>query len=87
MRSLTQSQRDVATLTRDKTENDIQAEANQDNLVLDYSGVKAGALTAQQKAQLLELVGLYVNKYATKKGSRPYDRGSGSPGQHIFRLV
>ena len=61
MRSLTQSQRDAATLRRDKTENDIQAEADRDNLVLDYRGVRAAALAAPQKAQLLELVGLYVN--------------------------
>ena len=61
MRSLTQSQRDAATLRRDKTDNDIQAEADRDNLVLDYRGVKATALAAPQRTQLMDLVGLYVN--------------------------
>ncbi len=60
MRGLTPPQRDTATLRRDKTENDIRGEADSDNLVLDYQGVKASALTAPQKAQLLELVGLYI---------------------------
>ena len=61
MRSLTPSQVDAATLRRDKTDNDIQAEADRDNLVLDYRGVRATALAAPQRAQLMALVGLYVN--------------------------
>ena len=61
MRSLTPLQRADATLERDKTENDIRSEADQDNLVLDYGGVRATTFTAGQKAQLMEVVGLYVN--------------------------
>jgi len=61
MQSLTQAQRDAAILRRDKTENDIQAEADRDNLVLDYQGLRATVLTGAQQAQLLELVALYVN--------------------------
>ena len=61
MQALTQVQRDAAILRRDKTENDIQAEADRDNLVLDYQGLRATVLTGAQQAQLLDLVALYVN--------------------------
>ena len=40
MRSLDPSQQAAATIRRDKPGNDIQAQADQDNLVLDYAGVK-----------------------------------------------
>ena len=44
----------------DKPANDIQAQADSDNLVIDYRGVKASTLPAPLKAQLLALTGLYV---------------------------
>jgi hypothetical protein len=60
MRALTPAQQQQATIRRDKPGNDIQAQADQDNLVLDFAGVPASALSAPLKAQLLELAGLYI---------------------------
>ena len=60
MRALDASQQAAATIRRDKPANDIRAQADQDNLVLDYAGVKGSALAAPLKAQLLALAGLYV---------------------------
>jgi hypothetical protein len=40
--------------------NDIEAQADRDNHVIDYAGVKAAALPAPLKARLLALAGLYV---------------------------
>ena len=46
MRALDQSQQEAATIRRDKPANDIQAQADSDNVVLDYRGVKAATLPA-----------------------------------------
>jgi hypothetical protein len=60
MRALSASQQTAATIRRDKAGNDIQAQADSDNLVIDYRGVRAATLAAALKAQLLALAGLYV---------------------------
>lgn len=60
MRSLDTSQRAFATLDSRKRGNSIRAEANKDNLELDYAGVPVNTFSAAQKAQLLALVALYV---------------------------
>jgi Protein of unknown function (DUF3500) len=60
MRALSPAQQRTATLRRDKPGNDIQAQADRDNHVLDYAGVKASTLSAPLKAQLLALIGRYV---------------------------
>ncbi len=60
MQALDPSRQQAATIRRDKPGNDIQAQADRDNHVLDYAGVKASSLTAPLKARLLELAGLYV---------------------------
>ena len=60
MRALDQSQQDAAIIRRDKPANDIQAQADSDNVVLDYRGVNAATLPAPLKARLLELAGLFV---------------------------
>ncbi len=61
MRALTLEQQGAATLRRDKTSNDIQAEADKDNVVLEYRGLKAGALSAPLKARLRALIALYAD--------------------------
>jgi hypothetical protein len=61
MRSLDASQRNAAILKPGKTDDELQAGAGQDNLVLEYRGVKASVLNAAQRAQLFELIALYVN--------------------------
>lgn len=60
MRALSPAEQQAATIRRDKPGNDIQAQANSDNLVLDYAGVKASTLSAPLKARLLALAGRYV---------------------------
>lgn len=60
MQALTPEQQEAATLEARKTHDDINAEANSDNLVLDYAGVEVSTFTPDQKQQLLDLVGLYV---------------------------
>jgi hypothetical protein len=61
MQSLTASQRESATIKPVKVADELQSGAGQDNLVLDYRGIKASAMTDAQKAQLVELIGLYVD--------------------------
>jgi hypothetical protein len=58
--ALDEAQRKTAILSLSKTGNDNVSEAFRDNVVLDYAGVRASALTADQKAQLLALVELFV---------------------------
>jgi hypothetical protein len=56
MQALTESQRKRAILQVSKTGNNNVGEAFKDNVVLDYAGIRAADLTAQQKAQLLDLI-------------------------------
>ena len=59
-RSLSPAQRDKATLSREKRDNDIKLQAGKDNAVLAYAGVSARALSTAQQSALLDLVALYV---------------------------
>jgi Protein of unknown function (DUF3500) len=43
-----------------KTGNNNLTEAFKDNVVLDYAGVRASELSKQERKQLLDLIGLYV---------------------------
>jgi hypothetical protein len=58
--ALDEAQRKTAILSLSKTGNDNVSEAFRDNVVLDYAGVRASALTGDQRAQLLALIELYV---------------------------
>jgi hypothetical protein len=58
--ALTAAQRAKAILRLSKTGNDNVSEAFRDNLVLDYTGIRASELSAPQREQLLELVAEYV---------------------------
>lgn len=60
MQALTAAQQAEATIAARKTTHDIQAEANKDNLVLDYAGVPVSGFSAAQKEQLLSLAGLFI---------------------------
>jgi hypothetical protein len=60
VRSLTEAQRTRAILEPKKTGNNIRAQLFSDNVVIDYAGVPVSSLTASQKEQFLELVGLWV---------------------------
>ncbi len=54
------SQRAKAVLKVSKTGNEILTEAWRDNVVLDYAGIPASALSPAQRQQLLALVDLYI---------------------------
>ena len=60
MQSLTTDQQKAATLSSRKTHDNMQAAAHQDNLVIDYSGIKASVLDEEQQHKLLDLIGSYV---------------------------
>ena len=61
LRSLDAGQRKKAVLDVSKTGNNNLTEAFKDNVVLDYAGISGRDLTAAQRADLLELIGLYAN--------------------------
>lgn len=53
-------QRAAATIASRKGPEDIKAGSGQDNRQLDYAGIEASALSAGQRAQLVELIASYV---------------------------
>jgi len=59
--ALDATQRKAAIVKVSKTGNENLTEAWKDNVVLDYAGLRASAMTDVQKKQLLDLVALYVN--------------------------
>jgi hypothetical protein len=59
--ALSDAQRAKAVLNFSKTGNNNLTEAWKDNVVLDYAGIRATELNADQRRQLLALVALYVN--------------------------
>ncbi len=58
--SLTAAQRAEAILELSKDGNNNLGEAFRDNLVLDYAGVRASALSSDQRQRLLDLIGQFV---------------------------
>ena len=60
MTMLDADQRAKATIAPQKLRNDAQAQAFRDNLVLPYAGIRAGDLTPAQRADLEQLIALYV---------------------------
>jgi hypothetical protein len=60
MQSLDASQQAVATIDPDKTRNNQLAAANEDNLTLDYEGLRGSELSSAQKSQLLNLIRVYI---------------------------
>jgi hypothetical protein len=57
---LSAEQRKVAVLAQPKTRGNALAQAFRDNLVLDYAGIRATALTVPQRDLLLDVVAEYV---------------------------
>jgi hypothetical protein len=60
MKSLSPSVQKAATLLDNKEENHNQAEANKDNLVLDYQGVSVTEFDELQKIKLVDLIKFFV---------------------------
>lgn len=61
MQSLSGEEKQATTLSKIKNENNIVAEANKDNLTLDYQGLNVGELSASKKEKLLELIFQYIS--------------------------
>lgn len=61
MQSLTPEQQKEATLSHTKTGNNNVAEANKDNLTLNYEGIPVSKFTKAQKQRLLDLTYLYIS--------------------------
>ncbi len=61
MQSLSAEQQAIATISRIKTSNNNIAEANKDNLILNYEGIPASNLTDRQKNKLLNLIEQYIS--------------------------
>ncbi len=58
--SLSDAQKAKAVVQSEKTRNNNQTEAFKDNVVLEYTGIKATELNDGQRSKLLDLIGLYV---------------------------
>jgi hypothetical protein len=69
MRSLDPAQKAAASLLSVKTQNHNQAEANKDNLVLDYEGTPVAGFSHQQKTQLLDLIDLFIGNLRDDQAS------------------
>lgn len=61
MQSLSSAQKKTAILESRKTKDNMQAAAHQDNLILDYSGLRASALGGKHQQMLLDLIEVYVS--------------------------
>ncbi|WP_229719262.1 DUF3500 domain-containing protein [Winogradskyella schleiferi] len=61
MQSLTQEQQEEATVSNVKTGNNNVAEANKDNLTLNYQGIKVSMFSIEQRQKLLDLIYLYIS--------------------------
>jgi hypothetical protein len=61
MKALDASQQSTARIRKDKAREDLLSAAYKDNIVLDYAGIRATALSAAQQAQLFDLIAEYVN--------------------------
>jgi hypothetical protein len=60
IRSLDAAQLAAAVLTSAKTGNNISTEAWSDNVVLENAGIEVANFTPEQKALLIDLIGLYI---------------------------
>ena len=61
MQSLTLEKQKEATISNIKTGNNNVAEANKDNLTLDYEGIQVSKFSNEQRQKLLDLIYLYIS--------------------------
>ena len=61
IQSLDEAQREIAIVEAVKDNNDIQAQAWQDNLVMNYTGIKATDFNYEQSLALIDLIALFIN--------------------------
>lgn len=79
MQSLQRSQQAVATIDPDKTRNNQLAAANEDNLTLDFEGLRGSEMSTAQKSQLLNVIRVYIANLREAHASITMDE----IGQHI----
>jgi hypothetical protein len=79
MQSLSRSQQAVATIDPNKVRNNQVAAANQDNLTLDYEGIKGSELESSQKLKLLNVVRSFIGALRDPHAEVTMDE----IGQHI----
>ena len=87
LKSLTEGQRRKAIVKESKTANDNLTEAWKDNVVLDYAGLPASELTAEQRKRLLELIGTYVSNMAEGHARVRMDEVSGQLDRTWFAWI
>jgi hypothetical protein len=68
MTSLNARQRSQATINAVKTRNQAMAAANEDNMTLDYQGLRGADLDTVQQTRLLELIQVYVGNLRDDQG-------------------
>ena len=61
MQSLTQEQQKEATISNVKTGYNNVAQANKDNITLNYEGIQVSKFSIEQKQKLLDLIYLYIS--------------------------
>jgi hypothetical protein len=61
MQSLNPAQQKEATVSNVKTENNNVAEANKDNLTLNYEGIQVSKFSEEQRKKILDLIYLYIS--------------------------
>ena len=79
MQSLNRSQQAMATIDADKVRNNQVAAANQDNLTLDFEGIKGSELDSSQKLNLLNVIRSFVGALRDPHAAVTMDE----IGQHI----
>ena len=79
MQSLDAGQQAAATIDPNKTRNNELAAANEDNLTLDYEGLRGSELSSAQKSQLLNLIRVYIANMREPHANITMDE----IGQHI----
>jgi len=79
MQSLDGAQQGVATIDPNKTRNNQLAAANEDNLTLDFEGLRGAEMSSAQKVQLLNLIRVYIDNLREAHADVTMDE----IGQHI----
>jgi hypothetical protein len=79
MQSLSANQKDRATLDPNKVRNNQIAAANQDNLTLDFEGIKGSEFDSQQKLGLLNVIRSFIGALRAPHAEVTMDE----IGQHI----
>jgi len=79
MQSLDAAQQAAATIDPNKTRNNQLAAANEDNLTLDYEGLRGSELSSAQKSRLLNLIRVYIANMRAPHADITMDE----IGQHI----